>query len=259
MPLPGSGRLIKALGTLFGVNVIVSSGKPLQVFDPDMMSIYFNNDEIVRRYERSMAATGMEWADNLAKRCRYISLVQTIELVMDRAVTGDFVECGCWRGHSAHITAGILAERKFAGTFHIFDSFDGLSDLEQADTNEREALSPEEVEAQAKMFACSEEEFKKNLAEFSFIKTYKGWIPERFEEVSNKTFSFVHIDVDLYQPYIDSIDFFYPRLSSGGVMVFDDYGYTQFPGSTKAVDQRVDMYKPSFFYQIPTGGAFLIK
>ena len=42
-------------------------------------------------------------------------------------------------------------------------------------------------------------------------------------------------------------------------MVFDDYGLTQFPGAKLAIDEAMDIMKPSLFYKIPTGGAFLIK
>ena len=56
------------------------------------------------------------------------------------------------------------------------------------------------------------EKFVKNLLkEFEFIKIYKGWIPEVFKE-NNKTYQFVHIDVDLYQPTFDALNYFFPKL-----------------------------------------------
>ena len=54
--------------------------------------------------------------------------------------------------------------------------------------------------------------------------------------------------------------FFYPRLMEQGIMVFDDYGYTaQFPGAKKAIDEFVKKNKPSFFINLPSGQAFIIK
>ena len=98
-----------------------------------------------------------------------------------------------------------------------------------------------------------------NLAEFDFIEYYAGWIPSRFEEVSDRRFSLVHLDVDLYDPFLDSLEFFYPRLLEGSAITFEAYGLTQFPGAKKAIDEAVATMKPSFFYKIPTGGALLIK
>ena len=53
------------------------------------------------------------------------------------------------------------------------------------------------------------------LKDFDFVKIYKGWIPEKFNLVDNSKFSFVHIDVDLYEPTLKSLEFFFPRLEEG--------------------------------------------
>lgn len=98
--------------------------------------------------------------------------------------------------------------------FHIFDSFEGLSEIESVD---KYGYDKRETESIRKQFACSLENVQDNLREFNFIKFHKGWIPERFHDVKDETFSFVHIDVDLYQPTLDSFAFFYPRLVTGGI------------------------------------------
>jgi O-methyltransferase len=69
----------------------------------------------------------------------------------------------------------------------------------------------------------------------------------------------VHIDVDLYQPTLDSLEFFWPRLADGGFVVVDDYGSSQFPGATTATNEFLDKNKPSFFYKVPMGACFIIK
>lgn len=68
----------------------------------------------------------------------------------------------------------------------------------------------------------------------------------------------MYIDVDLYQPILDSLKFFYKRMIPGGIMVFDDYGFTFFPGAKKAVDEFMSD-KDDFFIALPSGQAFLIK
>ena len=107
----------------------------------------------------------------------------------------------------------------------------------------------------------SSEKFLKNevLKEFDFVKTYKGWIPSRFSEVKDLKFSFVHIDVDLYQPTLDCLEFFFPKLVSGGIIVCDDYNSSQFPGAKNAWDYYFKDKKINLFYEQPFGGCFLIK
>lgn len=257
----GVGRLLKIIGSAFGLDVIVRNSltEKTVLFDLHLLSCYWNNDKLVQLYENSMNATGMGWSDNFAKRCRFFSIAQIVEYVLAQTQDGDVAECGCWRGHSSHMISTILTEHGFNGNFHIFDSFEGLSELLPEDKNERYTLSQDQIAKQAAQFACAEETVRANLAAFPFIKTYKGWIPSRFDEVADRQFRLVHVDVDLYQPYQDAINFFYPRLVSGGAMVFDDYGLTQFPGAKLAVDEAVASLKPKFFFQVPTGGAFLIK
>ena len=67
----------------------------------------------------------------------------------------------------------------------------------------------------------------------------------------------VHVDVDLYEPTLASLAFFYPRMNPGGVMVCDDYGFTTCPGATKAVDEFLHD-KPEKMIALPNGGGFFI-
>ena len=42
--------------------------------------------------------------------------------------------------------------------------------------------------------------------------------------------------MDLHQPTLDSLAYFYPRLVRGGIIVCDDYGSKLFPGAHIAWD-----------------------
>lgn len=205
-------------------------------------------------YNEAQKKTQMELSDNLLRRQRHYVLNYLLRNV--DLTSGDVCEAGCWRGLSAYQIASYLKSQKCDTIFHIFDSFEGLSEIESVDIYE---YDKRDVESIRKQFACSLENVQNNLKEFNFIKFYKGWIPERFPEVKYSTFSFVHIDVDLYQPILHSIDFFYPRLSPRGIMVFDDYGCVQFPGAKIAIDECLLKFDAPFFLPLPSGQAFLLK
>ena len=179
---------------------------------------------------------------------------------MDKKIEGAIVECGVWKGHSAYILSSLLKKSEIKKEFFIFDSFEGgLSDKVEEDKNKRYNLSKEQIMSEKLSFSSTEEQVKVTLSVFKNISYYKGWIPERFSEIKDKKFSFVHIDVDLYQPTLDSLKFFYPRLNSGGAIVIDDYGISQFPGARKAVDEFLTANNPSFIYKVPFGSCFMIK
>jgi hypothetical protein len=103
-----------------------------------------------------------------------------------------------------------------------------------------------------------EQALRDTLVGFENYQVYKGWIPERFLEVADLTFRFVHIDVDLFEPTRDSLEFFYPRLASGGILLLDDHGFSTCPGATKAADEFF-ADKPEQLSLLPTGQAFTIK
>lgn len=164
---------------------------------------------------------------------------------------GDTVECGVAEGIMSYLI--YTATNKKERYHHIFDSFEGLSEPSQND------LPSGNVPALQKGdFAVRQEKVRQNLGNKNDIKLYKGWIPERFIEVKDKRFIFVHIDVDFYEPTLESLRFFYPRMASGGIIICDDYGHINTPGSQKAMDEFL-IDKPEKVIKLDAGHAFIIK
>ncbi len=92
----------------------------------------------------------------------------------------------------------------------------------------------------------------------SAIVIHKGWIPEKFFEIETSNFAFVHIDVDIYEPTKASIEFFYPRLNNGGILICDDYGFSTCPGATLAIDEFLKD-KPERMISFASGGGWFMK
>jgi O-methyltransferase len=90
------------------------------------------------------------------------------------------------------------------------------------------------------------------------VSWHPGWIPTRFHDAGDRRFAFVHIDVDLEQPTRDSIEFFYPRLNPGGILLCDDYGFAACPGATRAIDEFL-AHKPEKIVALASGGGFIVK
>ena len=105
---------------------------------------------------------------------------------------------------------------------------------------------------------ADEDTVRHNLSGLDDIEFHRGWIPERFAEVADRRFSLAHVDVDLYQPTLESMEFFYPRLSAGGILVCDDYGSRKCPGAYKAVNEFM-ADKPEGVLHLPTGQSLVYK
>ena len=57
------------------------------------------------------------------------------------------------------------------------------------------------------------------------IIIHRGYFPETTKNLEEQTYSYVHLDADLYQPTLAALKYFYPRLSSGGVIIIHDYNH----------------------------------
>ncbi len=106
---------------------------------------------------------------------------------------------------------------------------------------------------------ASADDVRALLGDFqAFIKIREGWIPETFVGLEDNLFALVHIDVDLYQTVLDCCVYFYPRLVSGVVLIFDEYAFPAARGEKDAVDQFF-ADKPESPVTLPTGQAIVLK
>jgi len=171
-------------------------------------------------------------------------LSQLVKLTYN--LEGDIAECGVYEGATAYLMFERIKSKQ--KKLHLFDSFEGLSHPDDSIDGDYWVKGN---------LSISEKIVRKNLPESERILYYKGWIPDRFDDVSHIKFSFVHLDVDLYQPTYDSLVFFYPRMTSGAILVCDDYGFDSCPGAKKAMNDYF-MDKEEII-KVPTGQAFIIK
>ena len=170
------------------------------------------------------------------------SLYELTKLVQN--VPGDTAECGVLEGSSSYLICKALAGRRH----FMFDSFEGLSTPGAQDGTfwSEHGLSADLAKA------------RENLAEFPQASFHPGWIPERFRDVEDRDFCFVHIDVQLYRPTRDSLEFFYPRVNPAGIILCDDYGFVNCPGATRSFDEFL-ADKPERMVRLSCGSAFLVK
>lgn len=139
-------------------------------------------------------------------------------------VEGSFVECGVFRGGSASFLADIINGKK---ALHLYDTFEGMPDTDRAHDT---------LHVKGDFDDTSLDEVRQTVGHADSVFYHKGRIPETFDSLP-KHIAFAHIDVDIYQSVKDCCEHIYPRMTKGGIMVFDDYGHFTCPGANEAVNE----------------------
>jgi hypothetical protein len=124
-------------------------------------------------------------------------------------IGGDIAEVGTAGGGSARL----ITENSGDKLVHLFDTFEGLpkpGDLDQRFAEGSYRWSLEDVQ---------------QYLEGRRVEFHKGLFPGSAASLQTRRFSFVHLDVDLYQSTLDCLKFFYPRLNSGGIIITHDYSW----------------------------------
>ena len=146
-------------------------------------------------------------------------------LVATAFVQGDIAEVGVYKGGSAEVLAAGAGESHV----YLFDTFAGMPEHDAA-RDGRWGVGA---------FADASEAAVRGLfAGNDAVTIAAGVFPKDTGHlVADCTFRLVHLDVDNYGPYLACLEFFYPRMAAGGVIVFDDYGEACCPGAKAAVDE----------------------
>jgi len=143
------------------------------------------------------------------------------------AVPGAFAELGVYKGDSARALHHMDPGRRF----YLFDTFEGFRE------KDLEVEKGEAATYTTKNFAdTSINKVMENIGGNSNLIPQPGYFPESAIKLSQEKFALVNIDADLYNPTRAGLEFFYPRLSPGGVMLVHDYNH-KWEGVVKAVDE----------------------
>jgi hypothetical protein len=140
------------------------------------------------------------------------------------SLSGAVCEFGVYKGGSLELLT--LTCNSDTSIFGI-DSFQGLPKTGVEDFHQEGDFSDVDHIAVAGYFKML----------YPNVKVLKGYSPDVFNFFDpNIRFRFVHVDVDLKKSVEDALDFFIPRMSDAGIILFDDYGFGSTLGAKKALD-----------------------
>ncbi len=176
------------------------------------------------------------------------TLLNAVEHVVSRDVPGAIVECGVGKGGSVMAAAlKLTALGKSDRDIYLFDTFAGMTEPGSEDLSYQGEAALDQYQRQ-KIDDNTTDWCQGSLAEVTQAVLGTGYDRERLHFVEGKVedtvpgqapeqIALLRLDTDWYQSTRHELVHLYPRLSHGGVLIIDDYGYWQ--GARKAVDEYI--------------------
>jgi hypothetical protein len=175
--------------------------------------------DFINKYDKILPYTMLDYD-------RAYMLYQIV--LLSQNLVGCTAECGVYKGGSSALIASLSPDK----IHFALDTYEGMPDrISSIDTHQHGDLKPPKKHDLDSLFE-----------QHPNIRKVKGAFNQSFPVIKDNIFSFVYVDADLYQSTLECCQFFYPRLTFGGIMLFDDY----LQNSTRGVKKAVDEY---FYHQ----------
>lgn len=172
---------------------------------------------------------------------RLYDFYTSIKYVAESNIEGDIVEVGCFAGGAVCLARLSLNKfNKHNAKVYGYDTFLGHGKPNEGEVDiwgKNMAERYEELENEPWAMVSMDDvtnNVKKIVGSDKGITLVKGKVEETSLHTIPNKISVLRLDVDWYEPTLASLENFYPKLQSGGVIIVDDYGHHS--GARKAVD-----------------------
>ena len=176
----------------------------------------------------------------LAPMERCYSLYKAIKYVTKASISGDIVECGVWRGGSAMLAALTLMENQETHRkIYLYDTYEGMSEPTDKDIDIHGVPYRLLWKKEKELLTVSLDEVKNNMLSTGYPKEniifVKGMVEKTIPRTLPNQIALLRLDTDLYESTYHELIHLYPKVTTQGVVIIDDYGH--FQGSQEATDK----------------------
>lgn len=177
---------------------------------------------------------------------RIYTLCEAVKYIVNNNISGDIVECGVWKGGSMMAVADTLLNLKDESkNLYLFDTFDGMTEPGDNDVDYKGSPASKFFgnfrQKNQKWCMASLEEVQLSVCSIGYdrnkIHFIKGKVEDTIPEQAPSKIALLRLDTDWYESTRHELIHLFPRLSTGGVIIIDDYGYWQ--GARQAVDEYI--------------------
>lgn len=167
-------------------------------------------------------------------------------------VEGDFVECGVFKGFCSGVILKYLDFQDLPRRAYLYDTFEGLPEKTSTE-QERRNWDYTKYDAEAIYNGVCEK-----FSGFKNVKIIRGIVPDSFDVAVPEKIAFLHIDMNSEQAEMLALEHLFDKVTPGGVIVFDDFGWTSNVNQMKA-ELAFMNERGHYVLEIPTGQGVVIK
>ena len=213
------------------------------------------HEEIKEKFDFSNDGMGMNEknVDKLLYRHWYVSYCIRHAIEFSQTDKYNFVECGSANGVTSFFALKEIISKLEKSKFlmYLYDSWDSMREKELLETEMNHVGNYSELDVN---------NIKKNLKEFEDRLIFNiGHIPDSLiSSKSPESIVYLHIDLNSAKPTLSTLEFFFPKLLKGGVILFDDYGQEEYNDTKKVID-RFFSDKPGLLLKLPTSQSIYFR
>jgi hypothetical protein len=233
-------------------DLIYYDKKRTDIYDEDCLFSYAKNLEFLqnpafRKAYDSAVKDNLHISDSIQWRVHTLCWAASVALHLE----GDFVECGVNKGFCSRIIIDYLDFKKSGKKFYLLDTYTGLVES---------LITEEEAKSgfKNKSYEPCLDLVRKVFSKMDFVKIVDGIVPDTLARVDSDKIAFLHIDMNSSVPESEALKFFWPKLTKGAMVIFDDYGWSTYSESKKKHDAFATSQGVQIF-TLPTGQGMLVK
>jgi O-methyltransferase len=203
------------------------------------------------KFKKAYAAGLKQWPDAKGGEWTFHLNFWAVEHAIK--LDGDFVECGVFRAKTTMANVTYLNFQSLRNKkYFLFDTFSGL---------DPKFSSKDELEYWKNHYPDTYDFVKKSFRRYPNVKIIRGTVPNSLKTVKIDKVAYLHIDLNSVIPERKTLEFFWPKLVSGGIIVLDDYSSSSVERDVKQKNAHDDFAKSVgvTILNFPGGQGVLIK